>query len=200
MFNPYSTFTSIRNTAHTLKEFNLASFWNLSQKIQLFPGVKLINKIRADGLLREYISHDKNSVYSYTFRNEAVGRLSDYLIELNNNDIVINDNAIPRHIQGSLKRFSYSLKNLPDIMKILEDANTGVQAQVAEINALNLAYFLDISTAFEKNEALPAIEKRTVDYLCESDRLVTALDDDYNAVLGKIDLELDAVEANTACV
>lgn len=77
MFSPHSTLDDVRANARFLLETDQASFWNLTGRLQLFPGVKLIDTLRADGLLLPTYRHQR--VHDYSFVDPLVALLVDRL-------------------------------------------------------------------------------------------------------------------------
>ncbi|HOI74007.1 MAG TPA: radical SAM protein [Syntrophales bacterium] len=188
MFNPYSTFQGLRRTADFLLKYNLASFWNMSQKLQLFPGVKLISKLSSEGLLDNKIN--SNEVYSYKFQSQSIEKMSNYLIAMNDNPIVINDNAIMRYVRGAVPELYKSVSDFPDIIKLLHPINLLINKKIKEINELNHSYFVNIISSYESGVPQDKIDKYKSEYLSSSDKSVRDLDNLYNDMLRTVDKSL----------
>ncbi|KVN30150.1 hypothetical protein WT11_23835 [Burkholderia stagnalis] len=181
MFNPYSTVQGIRTTARLLARFGYASFWNLSQRLQLFPGVKLVDELRDKGLLDGY---DKsNKVYSYRFQEPMMGRLSDHLLQLNDEVEIVRDNALPRHVSTELNRILNAVE-----LHGLDEAKANriaapAMARLQSINGLNVEYFLQTIAHFEGGSDAGAIAGDRQSYLGELGASLDSLETEFSTAL-----------------
>lgn len=184
MFNPYSTDTSLTETAQFLKTYGYASFWNLTQKLQLFPGVSLVEKLERQGLLRGHGS--TNKVYSYGFKDPIIGALSDYLLELNHSPAVIRDNALPRHVSTELFRILNNIEAAGLLSFEVELIIATVRHRLAESNALNVAFFEDMVHLFRKESNRSEVEARTSAYLKHISNCLDEIEASFSAALTSI--------------
>jgi hypothetical protein len=78
MFNPYSTVSTIIKNAEFLMSLQMGIlFHHFSSKIQLQPGVGIINSLERDGMLKEQT--DLSDVYYYKFHDPIVETVADAL-------------------------------------------------------------------------------------------------------------------------
>jgi radical SAM superfamily enzyme YgiQ (UPF0313 family) len=163
MFNPYSTDASLLETAQLLERYEYASFWNLSQKLQIFPGVALLRTLRGDELIRGYDSSAK--VYSYRFRDPAIEELSEHLLRLNDDKAVIRDNALPRHVKTELFRLLGRAASAGISSHDLDEIVAGVRAAIRENNRVNVRYFEDAVALNRAEGCRRSVTARTAAYL-----------------------------------
>lgn len=82
MFHPYITFEECRETISFLKEARLAySIKCILTKLELYPGVSLVDKMISDGLLKKPFSY-QNSMFAYRFVHSELENLCDRLCAL----------------------------------------------------------------------------------------------------------------------
>jgi radical SAM superfamily enzyme YgiQ (UPF0313 family) len=172
MFNPYSTDKSLIQTADLLERYEYASFWNLTQRLQLFPGVNLVEELKEKQLITGYDS--ANKVYSYLFQDKRVEALSKYFFPLNQHPQIIRDNSLPRHVTTELLRIIHHIEQLEMNNGEVDDLVQPVWKKKREINALNVAYFKSIVHDFFSNEDMKVINYKTSQYI---ERLSIELDD-----------------------
>lgn len=164
MFNPYGDFAGLRTTAAFLCRYNLASFWNVSQKLQLFPGVRLIERLRADGLLTGY--DEANKVYSYRFLDARMDAASRFL-NMNNEPVIVRDNTLPRMLKSSVLKVLGELRRIGTVDPALESLRLAANNILQRNSKLNTEYFLDVLAHFEDGGKVDstAIHKRKTRYL-----------------------------------
>jgi anaerobic magnesium-protoporphyrin IX monomethyl ester cyclase len=76
MFNSYSTVEGVTRNADFLRDSLLGTeFRVFSHKVQLHPGVSLIQKLARDGLLQE--PRDISDVYYYEFKDKVVQKIAE---------------------------------------------------------------------------------------------------------------------------
>ncbi|MCL6450237.1 MAG: B12-binding domain-containing radical SAM protein [Acetobacteraceae bacterium] len=74
MFSPYGTLEDVAENTRFLLRLDNATYWNISQSLRLFPGARIIEQLRRDGLLLPNYSH--SMAYGYRFRDPRVGALA----------------------------------------------------------------------------------------------------------------------------
>ena len=78
MFNPYSTVSTIITNAEFLISLDMGIlFHHFSSKVQLQPGIAIINLLKAGGMLKE--PKDLSDVYYYKFQDPVVETVADAL-------------------------------------------------------------------------------------------------------------------------
>lgn len=81
MFNPYSTYDSLKANARFLWAHKLGHiFRNFSTTIRLYPGIRMIDDLRRDGLLHK--DYDYKNVFAYDYQIPEIGELADALQEV----------------------------------------------------------------------------------------------------------------------
>ena len=181
MFNPYSTDEGLIETAKFLRKYGYASFWNLSQKLQLFPGVALIDDLASQKLLRGYDS--ANKVYSYTFSDPCIESLSDYLLGLNQNPVIVRDNALPRHVTTEVFRILNGIESSGMYTEHVDDIIRDLRRQLDDNNQLNVSFFNNMVRMHRRGDSRHSIEERTSSYLKELSACLDVLDASYGVTL-----------------
>lgn len=97
MFNPYVSFQGLRNSVALLAHTGQASLWNMSQKLQIFPGTALLENLKREGLLLPGYTH--TDVYEYRCREPRIGPLADELFRVNTHPVSIRENSLARYIR-----------------------------------------------------------------------------------------------------
>jgi len=81
MFNPYSTVSSITANAEFLRSLDMGMlFHHFSSRVQLQPGIALINRLKEEGRLKE--PKGLSDVYYYTFQDPVVENVAGALDSL----------------------------------------------------------------------------------------------------------------------
>jgi len=181
MFNPFSTDDGLIQTARVLSRYGYASFWNLSQKLQLFPGVKLVKELKEEKLLVGYDS--TNKVYSYKIQDPCIEALSGYLLSLNQHPTIILDNALPRQIMTELSRILNRLELLQFYNGHIDKLIQPLQKQHEALNALNVSFFIDTVRRFRSGEDMAGVEMATNKYLIALSERLNFLEESFNSTL-----------------
>lgn len=109
MFHPYSTYEDLRSNAIFLHGIGQASYWNLSVKLIVYEGTKIVNRLKNDGLLRRKIAH--GGIYEYDFITPKIGELASAM-DFSTHHIMLKADAVVRYIQFTK---SYILQKMPNI-------------------------------------------------------------------------------------
>ncbi len=181
MFNPYSTDSALIETARFLGKYGYASFWNLSQKLQLFPGVALIEELSSQKLLRGY--DRSNKVYSYSFQDPCIETLSGYLLALNQQSPIVRDNALPRHVCTEIYRILNGIEMSGMYSEEVDNITADLRQQLDRNNWLNVGFFEDMIHMHRRSDPQRSIEERTSTYLNELEVCLNALETTYGATL-----------------
>jgi len=96
MFSPYSSLADVRANGRFLLDTGQASFWNLTGRLQLFPGVKLVDALRRDGLLLPTYAHQR--IHDYNFTDPKVALLVDRL-DFGDHPAPARENHLVRYIR-----------------------------------------------------------------------------------------------------
>jgi radical SAM superfamily enzyme YgiQ (UPF0313 family) len=153
MFNPYISFQGLRDSAKLLRDTGQASFWNMSQKLQIFPGTQLVGNLRREGLLQLGYSH--TGVYQYRFREPKLKLLAERLFEVNDQPVSIRENSLVRYITTTLNEIhSRAIKtNAFDRQskQTLDELKSSVENEQEKICDLNHNFFTE-SVDLAENE------------------------------------------------
>lgn len=182
MFDPYSTLDRLRASARFLLESEQASFWNMSQRLQLFPGVALIQQLAADRLLLP--NRSAHQVYGYRFRDAGVGRLVEQL-DFNDQPAVQRENSMVRYIRDSKE----TIDNLIEERGKGEDAKLhglgeridGQWQKIGRLNFHTFNRFVDLAEREQPQDAFLELKTR---YLEELDEELDQLEDKFQSYLG----------------
>jgi radical SAM superfamily enzyme YgiQ (UPF0313 family) len=77
MFNPYNTLKELEENAKFLLSIGMSTLYNMSLKVLGYPGIRMINKLKSDGLTTGNFSH--LNVSGYIFKDSRVGILANAL-------------------------------------------------------------------------------------------------------------------------
>jgi hypothetical protein len=139
MFGPYTTLNELRINSKFILETEQAVFWNLSQRLQLFPGTLLISKLEKENLLKPHYS--SLDVYRYEYKDPRVALLSE---KLNFNDEYesIRENSLLRYAKEIIREINILAGSSPDFkddlkIKLVESVNL----QSKNIHKLNYDFF-----------------------------------------------------------
>lgn len=75
-FNPYSTFTGLRENAEFLEKYRFACFFRCLTFVRLYKGSRLYEKVKEDGMLN---SAKINDDFCYSYVDGRIEQLSKYL-------------------------------------------------------------------------------------------------------------------------
>jgi len=73
MFHPYSEPNELLDNAAFLLRIGHATLYNMSLRVLLYPGIRIVERVRSDGLLKPGFKH--NRVDHYRFANPVVARV-----------------------------------------------------------------------------------------------------------------------------
>jgi anaerobic magnesium-protoporphyrin IX monomethyl ester cyclase len=146
MFSPHATFAELRENAAFLLQANQASYWNLTQRVQLFPGVKLLSVLERDGLLLN--NNGAPEVLGYRFRDPRVGILADAL-DWNDHPLIRRENSFVRYVRNTLNHMIRLLEERPGTEVHIQSGRRSVEAACSSIEALNVTAFDQFLTIAE---------------------------------------------------
>jgi hypothetical protein len=138
MFTPYSTFPELRANATFLLETGQASFWNLTQRVQLFPGVKLLSVLERDRLLISNTTCPE--VFGYRFVDARVETLANAL-DCNDHPLIRQENSFVRYVKNQVSYVSRLLANIGEVAAQVESARARVDHDCHKIDELNVNAF-----------------------------------------------------------
>jgi len=84
-FHPYATTDSLIGNAAFLRDHSGHNLRRMTERLEVYPGTKILRKIEEDGLLEEKYWSTLDP-YGYEFADEKVGRLARHYASLYNND------------------------------------------------------------------------------------------------------------------
>lgn len=98
MFNPYSTVYTITKNAEFLISLDMGFlFHHFSSRLQLQPGIAIINLLKREGRLKE--QKDLSDVYYYKFQDMVVETVADALDSIYNK-VAVHDRIISTYYLG----------------------------------------------------------------------------------------------------
>jgi len=195
MFNPYISFQGIRDSARLLKNTGQASFWNMSQKLQIFPGTPLVDDLKKEGLLLSDYSHTE--VYKYRFKDPKVEPLAESLLELNGHTTSIRENSSVRYIRAMVNEiytrairageFTGQLKQRMDCLK------DNIQQEQRKICNLNYDFILRSVDLAERGWETGKFEELKNQYLDSMALMLDSIDDSFREFLIFVDSNVSNV-------
>lgn len=158
-FHPYTTLDNLRNNAIMLHKYGFSSRLLLRNKLMVFTGCALFDKIKKDNLLTGVFYEIKD----YKFINKEVEILNQYIEQYINNINRMNDDVLikldvyeHRHLSllAHLKHY-FELEKDQTAVKIVEEYEANIGAILADLNNKNTSWFiklLDLSEQGWSNE------------------------------------------------
>jgi len=188
MFNPYINPQGLKESADLLLEVGQCTFWNLSQKVQLFPGIQMIEDLRNEGLLDENYKHDL--VYGYKFQDPKVQLLSDVL-DFSQEEAPTRENHTVRYIDMMVEQLMEMLKRADELdavdlneIQVKKDSIVEKRLNLAKLNRDFFVETIDVAIE-EWNQ--DKFEKMKAEYLLALDKNITILCRQYEEFVDYID-------------
>lgn len=193
MFNPYISLQGVRDSAKLLKDTGQASFWNMSQKLQIFPGTQLVKNLEEEGLLLPDYSHIE--VYKYRYREKKVEPLAENLFEINNHPISIRENSLVRYIRTTLDEVYFNAIKAGEftdpLKQELDDLKNCIQKDQEKICNLNYNFILRCVDLAESGWDRSKFEKEKEGYLQSMTLLLDSINDSFYKFLSFVDVNIN---------
>jgi radical SAM superfamily enzyme YgiQ (UPF0313 family) len=187
MFGPYSTLDNLRSNVEFLVASDQASYYNMSQRMQVFPGLKLIDTLKKDGLLLPPTSF--NSVYHYRYLDARAGLLAEKL-DFNEDPIIQRENSFVRYVRNTKTKIEGLLAKQGGIDSELRRLGEVVDDQwrkIGQMNASIFQRFVDLAeNGWSEGEFLILKER----FLRELDAELDQLEDCFESFLEYLNEEL----------
>jgi len=195
MFNPYTTMDDLRRNAEFLLETEQATYWNFAQKLQLFPGVAIIEMLRKDGLLEPEYAH--TSVYAYRFADSRMKKIASSLLELCDDDIMVKENSLVRYM--SLQTLLVENKVLQNprvrddetLIRSMSEHKEQILTSKRQIQKNNYSFFMkcvDLAESGWKDEIFKAYKPQ---FLKSTDELLSSMSTAFAAFVRFINKSID---------
>ena len=189
MFNPFISTQGLKDSANFLVGVEQCTFWNLSQKVQLFPGIKMIEDLRSSDLLLDNYKHTE--VYAYKFQYPEVAHLAEVL-DFSDEEVPTRENHVIRYIE-------IMLTQLLDMVSQLDDLDNEQKEQIDELNRLvnearrdvfvtNRDFFVEVINLMERNWNVKQFKKMKDSYINDLGLKLELLSSNFENFLGHIDM------------
>ena len=139
MFGPYSTLSDVIQNAEFLLHTRQCTLWNLTQRLQIFPGLPMFNRLEEQGLLLQW----DGNVYPYRYRSRAVAKLVERL-GWNEAEVVQRENRLVRYVKEKLAVFERHATS-----ESISGAQRGVAGRLDSINRANYEFFVQQVTRLD---------------------------------------------------
>jgi anaerobic magnesium-protoporphyrin IX monomethyl ester cyclase len=172
MFGPYSTLPNLRSNVDFLLASDQASYYNMSQRMQVFPGLKLEEGLREDGLLLPRPSF--NSVYHYRYLDARAGALAEKA-DFNDHPTIQRENSFVRYVRNTKTKIEGLLaqRGIEDAgLQRLGEAVDRQWRVIGQMNARTFHRFIDLAENGWSEDEFQARKSQFLDDLdTELDRL-----------------------------
>ncbi|HEX7243890.1 MAG TPA: radical SAM protein [Longimicrobiaceae bacterium] len=84
-FHPYSTLETLRTNAAFLKQWGGHNLRRLTERLEIYPGTRIVERLEREGLLRPEF-HSTLNHYDYLYQDQRVERIARHFASLYNND------------------------------------------------------------------------------------------------------------------
>ncbi|MFX1294796.1 MAG: B12-binding domain-containing radical SAM protein [Promethearchaeota archaeon] len=154
MFNPYITFEElIRNAEFYFNELKYYSIHKMTMRLRAFPGTKLYNKIREDGLLKNDFNYI--NVFNYDYIDKKV-RITEKILT-NTIKQLYNEHAIIQNSEEMTDSLLSRILNINlshDIKKLQKFAlqRDDIYKFIEKLNYINYEYFRNLLKLIKKGE------------------------------------------------
>jgi hypothetical protein len=173
MFEPHSTWSSLRRNALFLHELGHASIWNLSTRLDVYAGNGFEALLRADGLVSGATC--QGGYFTYEFRDPQVGAFARYM-DLAQHPVVQRLDASGRFIEFDHASLVYEARRMG-----IADGEGGdvVSRALRDIQERSYGFFVASLDSFERGESDGHGERERflADLAGLTDRLEAAHDD-----------------------
>ncbi len=194
MFNPYISLQGVRDSAKLLKETRQASFWNMSQKLQIFPGTQLVKNLREEGLLLPDYSH--TGVYKYRYKEAKVEPLAENLFEINNHPVSVKENSQVRYIRTTVDEIYLNAQKAGkfngQLKQKLDNLKNDIQKDQEKICQLNYNFILQCVDIAENGWDKIKFEKEKEGYLHSLESMLDSINENFYQFLSFVDSVIDS--------
>ena len=179
MFGPYSSIADLRANADFLMHSDQATYWNLSQRMQLFPGVKLIDQLRNEGRLEQVAGSP--GIYGYTYSDRLVAKLAS-ILDLNHEPVIGRENTLvryARHIMNRVRDLGGIDNPTPSAQRLYEQVS-GQFSRIQTTNYEAFNGFIDLALAGTLDDRFEDNKRR---YLHKLGRELDELEEQFQEFL-----------------
>jgi anaerobic magnesium-protoporphyrin IX monomethyl ester cyclase len=153
-FHPYATTETLIGNAAFLRDHSGHNLRRMTERLEIYPGTKILRKIEEDGLLDEKYWSTLDP-YGYEFKDERVGKLARHYASLYNNDDYHEHGVITEYssvfqfetfnvvLQTFITRSYRRFRELPGVTELVEEFKRWVHEIRQEMGQYNYAYFMD---------------------------------------------------------
>jgi len=151
MFEPYSTFDDILESAKFLYELDeMYVIGNFIQSLDVFPGAGMTDTMKQDGLLDPDFGAISN-YDAYQFKDTRIGKLAKYLELCHDEETITRDKGIYRYRTNLVPRIFRKLKasgKTENLTKWMAHE----QAIITDLNEVNYIFFKNVAEVAYNNQ------------------------------------------------
>jgi anaerobic magnesium-protoporphyrin IX monomethyl ester cyclase len=152
-FHPYATVETIVENAEFLRDNSGHNLRRMTERLEIYPGTRIIEKMQGDGLLYEDYWSTLNH-YGYRFHDERVERLAKHYASLYNNDdyhqqgVITDQSAVFEFetfnvvVQTFISRIYRRFHTLPGANEVLDEFKAWLHALRQDMGQFNFAFFM----------------------------------------------------------
>ena len=163
IFNPYSTFTSLKNDAELIRTLGVPLLGYYTKQLLAYPGTKLYSRLIADGML---VHHDYKRI-EFKYKDERIAELHSYLDSLFMS-VENLDNMLFESIDFGIKRRATLDKiKTPAVSTDAQNFLALAEKKYKGITELNYVFFCALLEKFEYPQNLRSFKDLEHRYLSE---------------------------------
>jgi anaerobic magnesium-protoporphyrin IX monomethyl ester cyclase len=153
-FHPYSTLDSLKGNADFLRRNAGHNLRRLTERLEIYPGTPLLERMERDGLMDESYEISLNH-YGYHFKDDDVARLAKHFASLYNNGDYHQRGVITEQssvfafetfnvvLSTFLSRTQRKYRTLPGVMELIDDFRRDLHVKHREMAEFNYEFFMD---------------------------------------------------------
>jgi anaerobic magnesium-protoporphyrin IX monomethyl ester cyclase len=152
-FHPYATVDTLVKNAEFLRDNSGHNLRRMTERLEIYPGTRIIEKMQADGLLYDdyWTSLDH---YGYWFKDEKVERLAKHYASMYNNDdyyehgVITDQSAVFEFetfnvvVQTFISRIYRRFHDLPGAVEIIDEFKAWLHALRQKMGQFNFEFFM----------------------------------------------------------
>lgn len=173
-FHPYSTLETLRANALFLRNNAGHNLRRLTERMEIYPGTPLIERLTADGLLAEDY-WDTLDHYAYRYKDDAVARVAAYFASLYNNQdyhehgVITETSAVFEFetfnvvLSTYLSRLQRMYSGDSTITDLIAEFRRDLNIKHTEMSEFNFAFFTETLDSVLADRQDHATRRRDVD-------------------------------------
>jgi radical SAM superfamily enzyme YgiQ (UPF0313 family) len=187
MFGPYSTLDTLRSNVDFLVASDQAHYSTMSLRMQLYPGLRLIEILEREGLLLP--ERSPNGLRQYAYRDPRAGLLAQKAA-FYDEPLVKRESALVRSVRNIRSKVDALLAAEGIADAAIERHGDALDEQwraIGQLNGSTFHRFIDLAESGWSDEAFSAQKSH---FLSELEARLDRLEESYNAYLAYLHEEL----------